>query len=210
MNTNDLLKLLAGKKTYLIAFAGIAYLLWCQHTGQQPDNMVLEIFGFLGLGTLRHGVASTLASLAPADPAAPVPGSVADIQRRNGGFVRLHVMLTLAALSVALLLLTAGCSGFTVAPGADPVVVHAEQSLSVSRDALDAFVQYDYAHRKDVPANVHAAAEAIRREAPAKFRAAAAILDAYQANRSPENLATLNTYVSALEELAKQANAITK
>ena len=100
----------------------------------------------------------------------------------------------------------AGCET-TVAPGADPVVVHAEQSLAVARHALDTFVQYDHAHRASVPREVHAFAESVRKEAPAKFRAATAILDAYQANRSPENKATLETYVAALLALAEQANA---
>ena len=115
-----------------------------------------------------------------------------------------------AIVLFSLAMLFAGCSGFTVAPGADPVVVHAEQSLATSRDILDSFVQYDYSHRKSIPENVHTMAEAIRRGAPAKYRAAIAILDAYKANRSPENKASLDSYMAALEALAAQANSITK
>lgn len=111
-----------------------------------------------------------------------------------------HTLLFCAAM------LFAGCQT-TVAPGADPVVVHAEQTLALARHALDAFVQYDHTHRAAVPKEVHAFAESVRREAPPKFRAALALLDAYHSNRSPENRATLETYVAALAALAAQADA---
>ena len=109
----------------------------------------------------------------------------------------------------SLALLFAGCGTYTVAPGADPVVVHAEQTLAVSRDTLDAFIQYDYAHADTEPAGVHAFAESIRRHAPDTFREARAILDAYQSAKTADNLGKLNTYLESIQALAAQAKANT-
>lgn len=110
MNLTDLFKLLAGKKTYLIAAAGIAYLLWCQHNGTPPSETVLGIFASLGLATLRHGIGSTIASLVPPAPASAPENPPA---RRNGEAGRIHLpcLLLLGGLSAALVL-AAGCTSF--------------------------------------------------------------------------------------------------
>lgn len=51
-----MLESLQGKKTYIIAFIGAAITL-AQVLGVEIPPAVLQILGFLGLGTLRAGVA---------------------------------------------------------------------------------------------------------------------------------------------------------
>ena len=55
---NSILEALSGKKTYLIAFAGAALAL-AEQFGFQVPVWALPILGFLGLSTLRAGVAKT-------------------------------------------------------------------------------------------------------------------------------------------------------
>jgi hypothetical protein len=57
---NTLLSKLAGKKTYIVAAAGIAYTLAQMWSGAVDQNTgVNVILGFLGLGAVRHGVSTS-------------------------------------------------------------------------------------------------------------------------------------------------------
>ena len=47
---------LTGRRTYIVAALALVYLLWCQFQHQSPDDSVITIFGFLGLGFLRAAV----------------------------------------------------------------------------------------------------------------------------------------------------------
>lgn len=51
-----ILETLSGKKTYIIAFVGAALTL-AQQFGFEIPAWALPILGFLGLGTLRAGIA---------------------------------------------------------------------------------------------------------------------------------------------------------
>jgi hypothetical protein len=120
--------------------------------------------------------------------------------------VKFYAIVIVAAALLVLALAT-GCST-TVAPGADPVVVRAEQTIEIAADTVDAFVRWERANEAKVSPAVHAAAENIRREFPDKFRLTRAVLRAYKNNRGPEQKALLGAYVTALVELANQANQL--
>lgn len=64
-NISDLLALLRGKRTYLVAALSAGYLILCQFTKQPPSETVMGIFGALGLAALRAGIPSP-----PSQPAA--------------------------------------------------------------------------------------------------------------------------------------------
>lgn len=101
------------------------------------------------------------------------------------------------------LLLCGGCS--TLAPGADPVVVNTERTLEVARATLDAFVRFEFNNRAKCPAEVQAAAEKIRRDAPEWFARAMRLKLAYKSNRGADQKADLLTAVAVLSTAASEA-----
>jgi hypothetical protein len=117
------------------------------------------------------------------------------------------------ALAFAVLVLLSGCK--TLQPGADPVVVRTEQSLTIAQATFDTFLKLDDADRPlvkhQLPA-VHNFAEWLREPMPispgstvivARWAEMVAAADrvklAYQANRTPENRANLVTALATLE-----------
>ena len=55
-----MLDFLVAKKTYIVAFLGAA-LVFAQQMGVPVPSYVLEVLGFLGIGTLRHGITTEAA-----------------------------------------------------------------------------------------------------------------------------------------------------
>jgi uncharacterized protein (UPF0335 family) len=115
--------------------------------------------------------------------------------------------LLLITVAVAFAIMVSGCST-TIAPGADPVVVRAEQTLEIAADTVDAFIRWERANETKVSPEVHDIAETIRAEFPDKFRLTRAVLRAYKNNRSPEQKALLDAYLAALAEAVAQANQL--
>lgn len=60
-----MLGFLVGKKTYIVAFLGAA-LIFAQQLGVPIPPYILEVLGFLGIGTLRHGITTEAAKAADA------------------------------------------------------------------------------------------------------------------------------------------------
>lgn len=89
----------------------------------------------------------------------------------------------------------------SVAPGSDPVVVHAEQAQVIAFDVCDFFLTFEKAHQAQLPAEVHAAAETIRKHGPDAFRALRLTIESYKANRTPEGKADLVTALSVVQQL---------
>ena len=56
---NQLIELISGKKTYVVAGAAITYLVLCQFSGKAPSEEIMGIFGALGLTFMRMGVSKT-------------------------------------------------------------------------------------------------------------------------------------------------------
>lgn len=113
---------------------------------------------------------------------------------------------TLALLAVLVLV---SCA--SLRPGADPVLVRAEQALVVAFETTDAFLRIERANQAAMTAVVpgaHQVAEDIRVKGPASFRALEAAISAYRDNRDAEHRATLLTWLAVCEQLAHDAQVI--
>jgi hypothetical protein len=102
-----------------------------------------------------------------------------------------------------------GCA--TTRPGADPVLLRAEQTLEVSFATIDGLLyleKYNQAALTAVAPDAHKVAEMLRTEAPVALKAATAAIDVYRANRTPQAQADLATWLAVVQELAHQAQVI--
>lgn len=112
-------------------------------------------------------------------------------------------MKHLATCLLLLALIFSGCA--TLDSGADPIVVNAERTIEVARVTMDSFLRFEFNHRSKCPADVQAAAEAMRRNAPEWFRRAHRLKLAYKQNRGADNKADLLTALSVLQTAASEA-----
>lgn len=108
---------------------------------------------------------------------------------------------------LALLLSSIACQT-TIAPGADPVIVRSQQALEISFATVDKFVAWEYKNQKNVPKDVHAAAETLRREFPPMFRIARNLLAKYRASKDAEDRRLLENYVLRVKEYATLASSV--
>jgi hypothetical protein len=107
-----------------------------------------------------------------------------------------------AAIVCAIL---SACS--TLQPGNDPVVVRAEQTQTISKDTLDAFVTYERNNDSTLRAlnpAIHTYANYVRAHGQQWLRTLQAEKLAYKNNRTAENKANLLTAVAVLQEAVKQ------
>lgn len=121
----------------------------------------------------------------------------------------------ISLMVVAMLAGWSGCS--TLAPGADPVEVRAEQVEGLFADTADLFLKLEYENidycRTNLP-DVHKAAEFLRQPVTlgtnvwprdiAMVQSFDATRRAYKSNRTSENKASLIAGLSALEEALRQ------
>lgn len=103
--------------------------------------------------------------------------------------------------------LATGCA-YKVAPGADPVVVHAEQLAISGPKVLDAFLSWERSNEAALlKANpdIHAAADLCREYAPQAIRDLRAATKAYKQARTGGNLDKLKGSVAALDAILLSA-----
>lgn len=115
-----------------------------------------------------------------------------------------HLLVLVGLLPAALML--AGCA--SLAPDADPIVVRAEQSISISYETANGFVEWEEANRASVSEDVTDAADTLRADFPAAHRAALDALAAYKADRSAYAKDRLLQWLSTLakfDEIARRA-----
>ena len=116
-------------------------------------------------------------------------------------------LFTLLALCGALFLSACSTTLDKTGPYAgDQILYTADQATATAYDVLDTFLLWE--QRTDqtvVPANVHAAAEKFRREAPAWFQSAIALRTAYVANPTPENRLKLANALGVLQAALAEA-----
>ena len=97
------------------------------------------------------------------------------------------------------ILLLLGCA--PLQPGADPIVVRAEQTTAIAPDTFDLFLrverQQEAALYKLNP-KIHDYANLIRREAPQWISTARHLTKAYKSSRTEASKANLGTIVSLL------------
>jgi hypothetical protein len=105
-----------------------------------------------------------------------------------------------------------GCSGCaTLAPGADPVVVRAEQTLSASLDVTTALLTLEKDHPATFDAAIpgaHKVAEDLRVKFPPAYHEGERLLETYKANKSIDNKVTLTTALAVVTQLTESAQKL--
>lgn len=118
----------------------------------------------------------------------------------------LGVLLWMTVPTVAVVTF-AGCAA--VAPGADPVVVNAERTTKNAWTLVESFLEYEKANRNvlfKADPSIKQWADKIRAEAPPAFEVARNATKAYKRNRTPENKATLATYLATVNQILADAS----
>ena len=107
----------------------------------------------------------------------------------------------LSAVGILAVLVMVGCA--SLSSTADPVVVRAEQTLSVGTDALDAFLYLEHTNSAQfvkVWPQAHAVAESIRLHAPGKIHAVESAIESYlSAKKLAVDVKTLGNESSAIQ-----------
>ncbi len=110
--------------------------------------------------------------------------------------------------SFGLLMITAllaGCAGLD--PGADPVVVRAEQSAQIATDTFDVFLKFEYENSdllKKITPEFHKAAELIRRNGKGWILTLRNVTKSYKQNRTPENKANVATALATVDRALQE------
>lgn len=188
---------LQGKKTYLLAAAGVLYLFYCQRYGLVPDQSILLALGFGGIATLRHGIETAAAKVlaeAASNGSAPLPPGSAN---RSGtlppsagsapaggsqGFARLRLLACLSLLGLVVALLTGCALGSKSAPlPADRITYNSILTIQAGEDAALAAWRVTWNIRwnaneaaKSAPGYLAARAALINEADSVAFKAAAA------------------------------------
>ncbi len=108
--------------------------------------------------------------------------------------------------TLVFLLLLAGCSA--LAPGADPVVVRAEQTAGAAKKTLDNFFQFERANRDSLWKLDHGikhTADILRVRAPASIKALRAATKTYKAVKSQEHIDAVDLWLAEVAALVGQA-----
>lgn len=109
---------------------------------------------------------------------------------------------TLPIASVALVGCTGGCAA--LAPGADPIVVRAEQTAAFAFEAMDLFLKMEENNRealRQAAPEVEKVANRVRVDGKSALVSLRDATKAYKTNRTPENKANLDTWMAVVEEL---------
>ena len=105
-------------------------------------------------------------------------------------------------LCAGLLATASGCA--VLEPGADPVVVRAEQAAEMSFATVDSFLLLEFTHR-DQLGGMKAAADYVRENYPPALKALRAATQTYKAVRNTENRDALTTALAVVNLLTEQA-----
>ncbi len=108
--------------------------------------------------------------------------------------------MTLVAIAA---LLIVSCSPLT--PGADPLVVRAEQVTQLAFTTFDTFLGFELDHRAEMSKDVTAAADSIRRLGKPVIETARAMTRAYKTNRTEDNKLALSGTIAVLEAMMLNA-----
>jgi hypothetical protein len=189
----NLVQLINGNKTYAVVLAALAYVLWAKVTGHPIDSDILYLFGFSGLGTLRHAVQKL--SGVPEDEAQPSKPTVSG-STPTSGFFRLPLLLVMVTIAMTALLVigVSGCTGSAER--------RAHTSVSIGLDAIsagrDAYTRNLAAREKAAVVKAQAEADPTKTD----IIAAAAAKDAALATFAEERqkyIDTVTQYTSATE-----------
>lgn len=179
--TNKLRQKVSGKKTYLLASAAIAYLIGASLDWWPLNEQVMGIFAFLGLTTLRAGIAKAKAQVSA---------------------------LTLGLLLTGCAHLAPGTPD-NPSPYADKVLFDAEQATVTGYDLLQVFVSWELNNRAALskfPA-VTKAADKIRAHSEDWIATVNRLRDAYAANPTPANRNALIDGLRVLRQAIAEATS---
>lgn len=107
-----------------------------------------------------------------------------------------------------MLVLFAGCKALS--PGADPVVVRAQQTAQATYAAVDAFLNFELANRDQLwkaDPEIKHAADKLRATVPSALTALRTATKSYQVNKTPENSTALETSVNTVNSLIGEAQS---
>jgi hypothetical protein len=114
-----------------------------------------------------------------------------------------HRRRSLAAAVLVLFVL--GCA--SVAPGNDPVVVHAERVLIAAPGIYDSGMTWAEKNKATIPVGTLAVLEGIRKDFPPAYRTADAALQLYKAAKS-KDAADLLAKASAIEDFLSKLSGL--
>lgn len=114
-------------------------------------------------------------------------------------------MKTIASIWAAIFaaILFTGCT-YTVKPGADPLVVHAEQLAITATDSINTFVDYCRRNEAALGKDVLAARDLAATSGPVYIRELRRATKAYKGSRTTENGDAVNARMAALRQLLEQ------
>jgi hypothetical protein len=105
-----------------------------------------------------------------------------------------------SALIACILIFTACVPPGKIKPGADPIVVNAEQFRIEATKTIDAFIQWADRNHGLGP-DVKAARDLAAKSGPVYIRELREVTRAYKGARTPENAATVEARIAALRQL---------
>lgn len=131
-------------------------------------------------------------------PATDIPGDAVRTMERHTITPKLPLLLLVAAMALPL----AGCGTFTVAPGADPLVVYAEASAETALDTFKIFLKWERDNEAvalKIDPKIHATAEEIRRNGLIWIGELRTATRTYKAARTEDNAGKLRAAQQFLE-----------
>jgi hypothetical protein len=114
-------------------------------------------------------------------------------------------VLMTAGLTLTLPILPGCASSGTVEAGSESFVVEAEKDIRTAFNVVDAFLQWEAANRSLAGADVTRVADQLRSQFPGYLASARDTLRTYKTNRTPENRASLSTWLATINTAMLQA-----
>jgi len=206
---------LQGRKTYLTCLAAGVLLFGSWQKWWQLPPEIYAGLAALATAFLRAGIAKVEGSQGQGEPeaapAAAAPAAGPQAGSKGPGALGLMAGTLIAGAALGASLLLAGCGSL------DPAGVYqgnlalyqADLALSSSYNVLHGFVQWEYDNRAALSSmpSIKAAADRVRTGAPQWFGSALALRDAWQANPSSTNQASLQQSLAVIQQATVEAIA---
>lgn len=110
-------------------------------------------------------------------------------------------MKLFATALISALLIFTGCVPWSVKPGADPVIVNAEQASKEAVQVLDDFIKFTDRNWAAAGSDLRAAREVAATSGPVYIRELDSAIRAYKKSRTPENQTAVQNRIAALRQL---------
>lgn len=114
----------------------------------------------------------------------------------------LALILAAAFLALPASLVITGCRAPSTVSADNQIILNSERLIVTSFEVIDTFLKFEHTNRPNLPASVTAAADTIRKEAPAAFMNARSVLRSYKEKPTPEQRLFLEDSLSQVRTLA--------